>query len=71
VRPARIVAAIGDENQQQVERRRRQEEPFCFANQAREAGRKRRRAAFLPCGQGYSGSMIVSRRTMFEPRISM
>ena len=62
---------IGDEDEQQVEGERPEEEPFCFANQAREPGRKRRRAALLYCAQSYSGSMIVSRSTMLEPRISM
>ena len=62
---------IGDEDEQQVQGERSEEEPFCFAYQAREPGGQRRRAALLYCAQSYSGSMIVSRSTMFEPRISM
>jgi len=71
MRPARIVTAVADEDQQQVKRQRREQEPLCFSNQPRQPGGQRRRAAFLSCGQSYSGSMIVSRRTMLEPRISM
>jgi hypothetical protein len=62
---------IGGEDEQQVQGECPEEEPFCFAYQAREPGRKRRGAALLRCAQGYSGSMIVSRSTMLEPRISM
>src|SRR5207237_1025335 len=71
MRPGRIVAVIGDENEQQVQGERPEEEPFCFAYQAREPGGQRRGAALSHYGQGYSGSMIVSRSTMLEPRISM
>ena len=71
MRPGRIVAVIGDEDEQQVQGERPEEEPFCFAYQAREPGGQRRGAALSHYGQGYSGSMIVSRSTMLEPRISM
>ncbi len=66
---------IGDEDEQQVQGERPEEEPSCFAYQAREPGGQRRSAASLPEGrnaaQPYSGSIIVSRSTMLEPRISM
>ena len=47
VRPARIGALEGGEDQQQVQPRRDQKQPSCFAEQARQAGGKRR-AAFAP-----------------------
>ena len=62
---------VGDEDQQQVERQRTEEKPLRFAYQARQPCGKRRRAALVRYGQSYSGSMMVSRSTMFEPRISM
>jgi hypothetical protein len=66
---------IGDEDEQQIQGERPEEEPLCFADQAREPGGQRRGAALLPQGrnaaQRYSGSIIVSRSTMLEPRISM
>ena len=62
---------IADEDEQQVQGERPEEEPFCFAYQAREPGGQRRAAASLRSPQSYSGSMMVSRSTMFEPRISM
>src|SRR5437773_4726554 len=71
VRPARIAAIVGDEQQQQVERRRTEKKPLRFAYQTREPCGKRRRAALVCYGQGYSGSMMVSRSTMLEPRISI
>jgi hypothetical protein len=75
MRPGGILAMIGDEDEQQVQGERAEEQPFCFAYQARQAGGQRRRAASLPEGrdaaQPYSGSIIVSRRTMLEPRISI
>jgi hypothetical protein len=61
----------GDEDQQQVDREREQGEPLGFAQQSDELRRKRS-AGFVGRSQDpYSGSMMVSRRTMFEPRISM
>jgi len=75
MRPGGILAVIGDQDEQQVQGERPEEQPFCFADQAREPGGQRRGAASLPEGrnaaQPYSGSIIVSRSTMFEPRISM
>ena len=60
-----------DEDQQQVDREREQREPLGFAQQSDEL-RRERGAGFVCRGQdAYSGSMMVSRRTMFEPRISM
>jgi hypothetical protein len=35
MRPARIAAMVGDEDQQQVERKRTEEKPLRFAYQAR------------------------------------
>ena len=52
-----------------LERQRDQRQPFRFPQQARELGGKGRRGFFRYAH--YSGSMIVSRSTMFEPRISM
>jgi hypothetical protein len=61
----------GDEDQQQVESQRKQREPFRFAQQSDQL-RRERGAGFVRRSQDpYSGSMMVSRRTMFEPRISM
>ena len=71
MRPARIAAVVGDEDEQQVERQRTEEKPLRFAYQAREACGQRRGAAPVRCGQDYSGSMMVSRSTMLEPRISI
>jgi hypothetical protein len=61
---------VGGEDQQQVERCRDQEQPLGFAQQAGELCGKGR-AGFAGYSQVYSGSMIVSRTTMVEPRISM
>jgi hypothetical protein len=66
---------IGDEDEQQIQGECPEDEPFCFAYQTRQPSGKRRAAALLAEGrnsaQRYSGSMIVSRNTMLEPRISM
>ena len=59
----------GGEDQQQVRRQREEEKPAGFAQQARQLGRKR--CAFTCYCQVYSGSMIVSRNTIVDPRISM
>ena len=71
MRPGRIVAPVADEDEEEVQRRRAEEQPLCFAYETREAGGQRRGAALLCRRQGYSGSMMVSRSTMLEPRISM
>jgi hypothetical protein len=70
MRPPGVGAVEGDENQQQVQRQGDQQEPFGLAQ---EAGQLRGKggAAFARYSQVYSGSMIVSRSTMVEPRISM
>ena len=62
---------IGEEDEQQVQGERPEQEPFCFAYQARQPGGQRRGAASLRSPQSYSGNMMVSRSTMLEPRISM
>jgi hypothetical protein len=70
MRPARVGAVEGGEDQQQVQRRRDQQQPPGLAQQASESCGKGR-AGFAGYSQAYSGSMIVSRTTMVEPRISM
>jgi hypothetical protein len=61
----------GDEDQQQVDGKREQRQPLRFAQQSNEL-RRERSAGFVGRSQDpYSGSMMVSRRTMVEPRISM
>src|SRR5207244_1392508 len=45
MRPAGIAAVIGDEKKQQVERRRTEKKPPCFADQTRESCWKRLDAA--------------------------
>ena len=62
---------VGREDQQEIQRQRTEEKPLRFAYQAREACRQGRGAALVRYSQSYSGSMIVSRSTMLEPRISM
>jgi hypothetical protein len=62
---------VGGEDQEEVQRQRTEEQPLRFAYQARQAGGKRRGAALFRYSQDYSGSMIVSRSTMLEPRISI
>jgi hypothetical protein len=73
MRPARIGTLEGCEDEQQVERSREDQQPSRFAQQAGQLCRKG--SAFARYAQGayppYSGSMIVSRTTMVEPRISM
>src|SRR5688572_20399191 len=75
--PARIGALIGGEDEDEVQPERDQQQPLCLAQHAGELRRQGRRFArrLAYRGQGlapcYSGSMIVSRSTIWEPRISM
>src|SRR4051812_11162515 len=47
VRPARVVTAVGQENEKQIKRQHPKEEPLCLAEESREPCWKGRRAALL------------------------